>query len=181
MENELNQLIQHCKEGDLASFEKVVQLFSARVSNVIYSMINNSGDVDDIAQEVFIKIYKNIATFREESKFSTWIHRITVNTVWDYLRKSKNRKTIPIENVEPPFVSDEHGKEDLGKLMRRYIEMLPVEYRTVLVLKDIEDCSYKEIAEITKCRMGTVESRLFRARQALKELLKETTWWRDYL
>lgn len=179
MEKELTELIHGCKNGSLGSFEILVGQFRSRVSGIIYKIVGASSDVDDIAQEVFLKIYKNIGGFREESKFSTWVYRITVNTVWDFLRRAKTKKTIPLENADPVFVRDRHDKQELFDLLNKNIQELPVNYRTIIVLKDIEDLSYAEIAEVLKCRIGTVESRLFRARQCLREKLKESSLWGD--
>lgn len=181
MEDEIKQLVKQCKEGCISSFEKLVKQCASRVSNVIYQMLGSSNEVDDLAQQVFIKIYQHIKNFKEEAKFSTWLYRVTVNTVWDYLRKQKQRKTIPLEDIEPIYSYEKKDNGELKKLLHLEVQKLPIKYRTVLILKDIEGLSYNEIAKIQKCRIGTVESRLFRARQALKEKLEKTGWWRDFL
>lgn len=182
MEEEIEYLVGQCKKGDIGSFEKLVNQSSSRVSNIIYQMIGSSNDVDDLAQEVFIKLYQHIKYFREEAKFSTWLYRITVNTVWDYLRKQRHRKTVPLEEIEPIYISDKtDDNSELKQLLNAQIKKLPVKYRTIIILKDIEGLSYKEIAKILECRIGTVESRLFRARKTLRENLEKTDWWRDFL
>lgn len=159
-------------------FEKLVNQYASRVSNIIYQMLGSPNEVDDLAQEVFIKVYQHLKYFRKESKVFTWIYRITVNTVWDYLRKQKYRKTVPLEGIEPTH-TDTNG--ELKELLSAEIKRLPIKYRTILILKDIEGLSYKEISNILRCRIGTVESRLFRAREALRERLEKTGWWRDFL
>lgn len=159
-------------------FEKLVNQYAGRVSNIIYQMLGSPNEVDDLAQEVFIKVYQHLKNFRKESKVFTWIYRITVNTVWDYLRKQKYRKTVPLEGIEP-IHTDTSG--ELKVLLNTEIRKLPLKYRTILILKDIEGLSYKEITGILRCRIGTVESRLFRAREALREKLEEKGWWRDFL
>jgi RNA polymerase sigma-70 factor (ECF subfamily) len=181
MEEEIRQIIAKCKEGDIGSFEQLVNQYSTRVSNIIYQTLGSPNDVDDLTQDVFIKVFRNIKYFREDSQFFTWLYRIAVNTVWDYLRKQKHRKTVPIENIAPlPFEAKKENKE-LKELLHAQIQELPENYRIVLILKDIEGMSYKEICDVLNCRIGTVESRLFRAREFLKEKLEKTSWWRDFL
>lgn len=160
------------------NFEKLVNQYAGRVSNIIYQMLGSPNEVDDLSQEVFIKVYKHLKYFRKEAKFFTWLYRITVNTVWDYLRKQKHRKTVPLEGLEPIHIDN---NSELKELLNAEIKKLPIKYRTMLILKDIEGLSYKEIAKILRCRIGTVESRLFRAREALREKLEKTNWWRDFL
>lgn len=181
MEEEISQLIRQCKQGDTGSFEKLVNQNASRVSNIIYQMLSSPNDVDDLAQQVFIKVYQHIKDFKEESKFSTWLYRITVNTVWDYLRKQKHRKTVPLEEIAPIPVYDKEDTGELKKLLNIEIQKLPFKYRTIIILKDIEGLSYNEISKILKCRIGTVESRLFRARQELRGKLEKMGWWRDFL
>lgn len=159
-------------------FEKLVNQYASRVSNIIYQMLGSPNEVDDLSQEVFIKAYRHLKYFRKESKFFTWLYRITVNTVWDYLRRQKHRKTVPLEGIEPIHIDN---NSELKELLNAEIRKLPLKYRTILILKDIEGLSYKEIAKILRCRIGTVESRLFRARDALREKLEKTGWWKDYL
>ena len=185
MEEEIKQIIRQCKLGDIGSFEKLVNRYAGRVSGIIYHMIGYSSNTDDLAQEVFIKVYRNLNHFREAAKFSTWLYRITVNTVWDYLRKQKNRTTIPLDVISPlpipETITTGAQKAELKQLLNRELQKLPLKYRTVLILKEIEGLSYKEIARVLNCRIGTVESRLFRARNNLLKIIKKTAWWRDYL
>lgn len=181
MEEETRQLIQSCKKGDISAFETLVHQNAGRVSNIIYQMIGTSSDVDDLSQEVFIKVYQHIKYFREEAKFSTWLYRVTVNTVWDYLRGQKHRKTIPLEEIEPIYGVEVKNNTELKDLLHAQIQALPIKYRSIIILKEIEGLSYNEIADILKCSLGTVESRLFRARQFLKESLERTKWWKDFI
>lgn len=190
MEEEIKGLIRRFKKGDTSSFEKLVEHINNRVSNIIYQLLGgSSSEVDDLAQEVFIKIYYNLRNFREEAKFSTWVYRITVNTVWDYLRKQKHRKTISLEDLEPTepgiltskpeSVTREVQQKELKKLLGKLIQELPLKYRAVLILKETEGLPYKEIAKILRCSIGTVESRLFRARLVLKDKIQKSPWWRE--
>jgi RNA polymerase sigma-70 factor (ECF subfamily) len=181
MEEEIRQIIAKCKEGDVSSFEQLVNQYSTRVSTIIYQMLGSPNDVNDLTQETFIKAYRNIKYFREDSQFFTWLYRITVNTVWDFLRRQKHRKTIPLENIAPVPDNSRKENKELKELLHDEIQNLPESYRTVLILKDIEGLSYKEICSVLNCRIGTVESRLFRAREFLREKLEKTSWWRDFL
>lgn len=189
MEATIRELIERIKQGDNGAFEVLVNQYSARVSNTIYHILGISSDVDDLAQEVFIKVYKHLDNFNQKSKFSTWLYRITVNTVYDYLRKKRHRRTISLEELEPEepgrftalpeAVTGQAEQNELQKLLHKLIQELPVKYRTVVILKDIEGLAYNEIAGIMKCSLGTVESRLYRARMALRDKLKRTPWGRE--
>lgn len=181
MEEEIIRLIKECKQGDISSFEKLVKTYSGRVSNIIYQMLGSSEEVDDLSQEVFLKIYRNINYFREESQFFTWLYRVTVNTVYDFLRKQKYRKTVPLDEIGQIPSATQPDNSELKRLLHKEISGIPFKYRAVIILKDIEGFSYSEISKILRCRLGTVESRLFRARQMLKENLQKTDWWRDFL
>ena len=136
--------------------------------------MNNSALVDDIAQEVFITVYRNLKYFRFESQFTTWLYRITVNRCKDYLRKMNVRKIFtPLEEgSEITEFSTPVENNDVSKIVMDAISKLPVKLRMPLILKDIEGFSYQEISETLKCEMGTTKSRIFRGRERLKEILK---------
>ncbi len=189
MEANIRELIERIKQGDHQAFEVLVKQYSARVSNTIYHILGASSDVDDLSQEVFIKVYKYLGGFNQKAKFTTWLYRITVNTVYDYLRKMRHRKAVSLEELEPEepgrftatpeSVTRNVEQQELQQLLHKLIQELPVKYRTVLVLKDIEGFTYQEIAGIMKCSLGTVESRLYRARMALRDKLKKSPWGRE--
>lgn len=191
MEADIEELITKIKAGDIRSFETLVREHSGRVANIIYHILGQTSDIDDLSQEIFIKVFKHIKNFNEKSKFSTWLYRISVNTVWDYLRKRNRRKTVPLAELEPDEpgrftaqpekISKEIQQKELQERLHNLIQELPVKYRTVLILKDIEGFSYNEIAKIMKCSLGTVESRLFRARAALRDKIKKTAWGREII
>ena len=167
-------LIQRFIEGDESTFKTLVQRHKDKIRNIIYLTLNSSEGVDDIAQDVLITIYKNLKSFRFESQFSTWLYRITINKCKDHLRKVKIRSIFtPIKDgdSEPVYTpSMEH--KDISELVNRAISKLPEKLRLPLLLKDIEGFSYQEIAEAVDCEIGTVKSRIFRAREGLRELLK---------
>jgi RNA polymerase sigma-70 factor, ECF subfamily len=167
-------IIRQFIDGDKFAFQILVKRHKEKVRNIIYITMNNSALVDDIAQDVFITVYRNLKHFRFESQFTTWLYRITVNRCKDYLRKMNVRKIFfPIEegtevSEYPTPVED----NDISRIVMDAISKLPVKLRTPLILKDIEGFSYQEISETLKCEMGTVKSRIFRGREKLKEILE---------
>jgi len=167
-------IIRQFIDGDKSAFKVLVKRHKEKVRNIIYMTMNNSVLVDDIAQEVFITVYKNLKHFRFESQFTTWLYRVTVNKCKDYLRRINVRKIfLPIEDgYEVSEYSTPVENNDISKIVMDAISILPVKLRMPLILKDIEGFSYQEISETLKCEMGTVKSRIFRGREKLKEILQ---------
>jgi len=167
-------IIRQFIDGDKSAFQELVKRHKEKVRNIIYMTMNNSALVDDIAQEVFITVYKNLKHFRFESQFTTWLYRVTVNRCKDYLRGINVRKIFsPIEDgYEVSEYSTPVESNDISKIVMDAISKLPVKLRMPLILKDIEGFSYQEISETLKCEMGTVKSRIFRGREKLKEILQ---------
>jgi RNA polymerase sigma-70 factor (ECF subfamily) len=161
-------------DGDKSAFQILVKRHKEKVRNIVYLTMSNSNLVDDIAQEVFITVYRNLKNFRFESQFTTWLYRITVNKCKDHLRKKNVRRIFtPIQDGEAVHYSGNSVEEqDISKLVMDAVARLPVKLRMPLLLKDIEGFSYQEIAESLQCEMGTVKSRIFRARERLKNILK---------
>jgi len=167
-------LIKRFIDGDGSVFQLLVKRHREKVRNIIYLTISSSSSVDDIAQEVFITVYKNLKHFRFESQFTTWLYRITVNKCKDHLRKINVRKIfVPIkEAVREPGGGLDIENKDVSNIVMSAISKLPVKLRVPLMLKDIEGFSYQEISESLQCEMGTVKSRIFRAREGLRSILK---------
>lgn len=167
-------LVKRFIEGDKSTFRILVQRHKEKVRNIIYLTIGNSNLVDDISQDVFITVYKNLKNFRFESQFSTWLYRITVNKCKDHLRKiSVRRIFVPINNAEETTENSVNAESnDISGIVNNAIQQLPARLRIPLVLKDIEGFSYQEIADSTSSELGTVKSRIFRAREALKKILE---------
>lgn len=177
------QLVRKSREGDITAFEELIRSYEKRIFNIALKMVGNREDASDIAQEVCIKIFKSIGKFKEDSSFSTWVYRITSNVCVDQLRKRKN-------NVIPLAVSGEDGEYELpvadrdrlpdeivesketSALVRGCIQELPPEHKVIIVLRDIYGYRYEEIAKILNLSMGTVKSRLNRARGMLKDKIK---------
>ncbi len=166
-------LVKRFIDGDESTFRLLVQRHKEKVRNIIYLTLGDSDEVDDIAQEVFITVYKNLKNFRFESLFTTWLYRITVNKCKDYLRKKNVRKIfVPIKEARRELRNDSvTEKNDISKIVMKAISKLPQKLKIPLLLKDIEGFSYQEIAETTECEIGTVKSRIFRAREGLKKIL----------
>src|ERR1035437_909462 len=167
-------LIQKFIEGDETTFKTLVHRHKDKIRNIIYLMLSSSDSVDDIAQDVLITVYKNLKNFRFESQFSTWLYRITVNKCKDHLRKVKIRSIFtPITNdQEHPSYTPSAENKDVSEIVQKAISQLPEKLRIPLLLKDIEGLSYQEISEAVNCEIGTVKSRIFRAREGLRNLLK---------
>lgn len=167
-------LIKRFIDGEESVFGELLKRHKDKIRNIIYITLTNSDLVDDIAQEVFITVYRNLKNFRFESQFTTWIYRITINKCKDHLRKKNIRRIfLPLnDEVEEPVFESINEDSDIKQIVRDAIAALPDKLRIPLVLKDIEGFSYQEIAESMDCEIGTVKSRIFRAREALKKLLQ---------
>jgi len=165
-------LIKQFIDGDESVFSELLKRHKEKVRNIIYITLSNTDGVDDIAQEVFITVYRHLKSFRFESQFTTWLYRIIINKCKDHLRKKNIRSIfLPLKDEEPVFDSINEDT-DIKHIVRNAIETLPDKLRIPLVLKDLEGFSYQEIADTMECEIGTVKSRIFRAREALKKILK---------
>jgi RNA polymerase sigma-70 factor (ECF subfamily) len=165
-------LIKRFIDGDELVFSELLKRHKEKVRNIIYLTLSNTDGVDDIAQEVFITVYRHLRSFRFESQFTTWLYRITINKCKDHLRKKNIRSIfLPLKDDEPVFESINEDT-DIKHIVRNAIATLPDKLRIPLVLKDLEGFSYQEIADTMECEIGTVKSRIFRAREALKKILK---------
>jgi RNA polymerase sigma-70 factor, ECF subfamily len=167
-------LIKKFIEGDESSFKVLLSRHKEKVRNIIYLTLNSSEPVDDITQDVFITVYKNLNNFRFESQFTTWLYRITVNKCKDYIRKKKIRSVfLPLkEHEQTGYEQDHFNNQDISQMVHKAISKLPEKLRIPLLLKDIEGLSYQEIAETVECEVGTVKSRIFRAREGLRNILE---------
>jgi RNA polymerase sigma-70 factor, ECF subfamily len=167
-------LVRRSVAGDDLSFRQLVTKHKEKVRNLIYLTLNNSEPVDDLAQDVFITVFKNLNKFRYESQFSTWLYRITINKCKDHLRRQKIRSIFsPIKETDEEEISFNPTEDiDISEIVQKAISKLPEKLRTPLVLKEIEGMSYQEISDTLECEIGTVKSRIFRAREGLKKLLE---------
>jgi RNA polymerase sigma-70 factor (ECF subfamily) len=187
MSNTEKELINRAKKGDIEAFEQLIEGCQKKVFNIAFRMLGNYDDASELAQEVFLKAYKSIKNFKGDSLFNTWIYKVTTNACLDEIRKRKNKKVVSLDEdveiggneIKRQIKDDSPGPElaaednELKRAVKDSINMLSEEYRTVIVLRDIQGFSYEEIANIIKCPEGTVKSRINRARQALKKILQK--------
>ena len=167
-------LIKQFNAGDQSAYTLIVQKHKDKVRNLVYLTLGDTDFIDDISQDVFINVYHKLKDFRFDSKFSTWLYRITVNKCRDYLRKKKVRSIfVPINERGKEFsVRTRSDNIDIQSLVKKAISRLPEKLKVPLVLRDIDGFSYKEIAEKLECEVGTIKSRIFRARESLKIILE---------
>lgn len=172
-----NELISQILKGNRNAFTFLVNRYQRLVVHVAGRIIQRQDELEDVCQEVFLKVYQNLGNYRNECKLSTWIATIAYNSGINYLRKYKK-----LDEVNPDdsavlrnladFKTENYETTDLHRYIREQIELLPVHYRTVLTLFHLEEFSYQEIEQITGMPEGTVKSYLFRAKALLKEKLK---------
>ena len=172
--------------NDTGEFRKIVDNFRSRIYHTAYGIVQNHDDAKDITQEVFLKIYEKMGTFKGEASFSTWVYRVTVNTCIDVLRRKKAGMQLELqeevnysgrlaENAPitqrpvSPFEAT-YQTELRAKIKEAFLKLSP-EHRTALVLREIEGLSYQEIADSLECSVGTVMSRLHYARKKMQKLL----------
>ncbi len=167
-------LIKKFIQGDELTFRILVLKHKEKVRNLVFLTLSDSELVDDISQDVFINVYHKLKEFRFESKFTTWLYRITVNKCRDYLRKKRVRSIfVPLQDTDTNYGTASFSENiDIPQLVRGAIEKLPEKLKVPLVLRDIDGLSYKEIADQLETEVGTIKSRIFRARESLKIILE---------
>lgn len=185
-----NILIKRCQDGDIDAFEELITVHKQKVYNIAFKMLNNEEDAMDVSQETLIKVYKSIKNFNQRSSFSTWIYKVCVNTCLDFLRKNKKSdKVYYIEefkdknesNVNNQIMSSNYDtpEEALDKkikiqVINDAINKLTPDFKTMIILRDVQGFSYDEISNITNTSLGTVKSRIKRARDNLKKLIENS-------
>lgn len=189
MDNKLSEqeLIRRCRQNDLEAFEQLIAAYEKKVLNLAYGMLGNLQDAEDTAQEIFVKVFRSIGTFKENSSFSTWMYRVATNVCLDELRKRKKRSgDVSISQQSGDNEEYELAIPDTGETpyeaaqknaamaeLRKAIDCLAEEQRTVIILRDLEGMSYEEIARVTGASLGTIKSRINRARLSLRKLLED--------
>lgn len=179
------QLVQRVQQGDKKAYDLLVLKYQHRIAGLVSRFIRDPHEVQDVTQEAFIKAYRALAGFRGESQFYTWLYRIAINTSKNYLLARKRRPPSGDVDIEDAvFFEDETALKDIASpernLMRdqlmsavnEAIKGLPEDLRTALTLREYDDLSYEEIAEVMGCPIGTVRSRIFRAREMVDETIK---------
>lgn len=187
------ELVEDVKKGNIDAFEDIVKKYENKVYGIVFHMMKNQNEVEDLAQEVFLKVYKNLDRFKGDSSLYTWIYKITVNLCLDELKKRKNiiylDEKISVEDgeIDKELPSNERSQEELyedkelKENLHRCINKLPDKQKMMIVLRDIKGFSYDEIAKITNNKIGTVKSQINRARLKLKELLDKEGTFLEYI
>jgi RNA polymerase sigma-70 factor (ECF subfamily) len=178
-------LVERVQKGDKKAFELLVIKYERRVHRLLARMVRDQAEIEDITQEAFIKAYRALPNFRFESAFYTWLYRIAVNTAKNSLMNSGKMPTTSTDDAdgeetfgEPEHLRDYNSPESLlagrqvGETINRAMDALPEELRTAITLREIEGMSYEDIAIAMACPIGTVRSRIFRAREAIAEQLR---------
>jgi len=176
-----SELVARAQKGNQSAFSELVRRYHQRIFNTIYALVSDRDDADDLTQETFIRAYRSIAGFQGRSQFYTWLYRLGINCWKDWIKSPKhpsNHQDLDdyVEGREEldkqPTESADRRVEnrELNDLLSRVLQELPEEYRTTVVLREIEGLGYEDIAETLECSVGTVKSRLFRARTQLKQL-----------
>lgn len=178
-------LVQDTLGGNPLAFQLLVERYQERVFAIVRHYTRVQAEIEDIVQDTFFKVFRKLDTFQHQSSFSTWLHRIAVNTALDFLKRSGRN---PVQSVEDPEAvptalgtggtgatvaapDSRLEREEIARITHRVLEELPEIFRTVLVLREFEDTSYQEMADVLGISIGTVESRLFRARARFREAL----------
>jgi RNA polymerase sigma-70 factor, ECF subfamily len=180
------KLVERVQRGDKAAFDLLVVKYQRKIFRLLSRLIRDSAEVEDVAQEAFIKAYRALPNFRGESAFYTWLYRIAINTAKNWLvsqgRRAPTSTEADIEEAET-FDDGEHLRDlntpdamlltkQVAEAVNRAIERLPEDLKTAIVLRELEGLSYEEISETMNCPIGTVRSRIFRAREAIAEELR---------
>ena len=175
-------LVRRAKKGDYAAFDLLVLKYQSRIIATVFRYVKEKQLAEDISQEAFIKSFKSIDSFREESSFYTWVYRIAVNTAKNYLVSSKRKgevlmsdmfqeETFYPEKLSVDSPQDLLNANELRDLIFETLSSLGEETRTALSLREFDGLSYEQIAEIVQCPVGTVRSRIFRGREMIEEII----------
>lgn len=182
---QVNQLVAKARSGDLESFEALVQLYEKRIFHIAYKIVESLHEAEDVLQEAFLKAFENLSKFRGESSFYTWIVQIAVNAALQRVQKRLRPQTVPLDemigdddNFRPEQIVawDEnpeklYSRKETQQILEEAIASLPIIYRTVFLLKDVENMPMEEIARTLEISLPAAKSRLIRARLELRETL----------
>ena len=179
------QLVQRVQAGDQSAFNLLVLKYQHRVLKLVGRFVSDAAEAQDVAQEAFLKAYRALGSFRGESAFYTWLYRIAINTAKNALVAQRRRPVDFDLDLQDPEQFERQARlkevdtpegvlltEEIREVVERAMEQLPEDLRTAIVLRELEGLSYEEIAEAMDCPVGTVRSRIFRAREAIDKKLK---------
>jgi RNA polymerase sigma-70 factor (ECF subfamily) len=186
-ERDVDQLlVERAQRGDKRAFELLVEKYQRKLARLLSRLIRDPGEVEDVTQEAFVKAYRALPSFRGDSAFYTWLYRIGINTAKNYLVAMGRRTPTSTEVDAEEAEGYEDGEQlrdintpeslllskEIGATVNSAIDSLPEELRSAIQLRELEGMSYEEIAKLMDCPIGTVRSRIFRAREAIAERLK---------
>ena len=179
------ELVRRVQAGDQTAFNLLVLKYQHRVLKLVGRFVNDAAEAEDVAQEAFLKAYRALASFRGDSAFYTWLYRIAINTAKNALVSQRRRPVDFDLDLQDPDQYDRQAKlkeadtpegvlltDEIRAVVEEAMEQLPEDLRTAIVLRELEGLSYEEIAEAMDCPVGTVRSRIFRAREAIDKKLK---------
>ena len=181
------QLALEFQGGNRLAFEQLVVLFQRPIFNLAYRMLNDYQDATDLTQEVFVKLYRALEKYRAEARFSTWLFAIAANACRNMLRRRKRKRTYELPAADRPGAAEAEAsvtaadalspsellqRKEVREMVENAVEVLPIDFRFVITMRDIQGLSYEEIAAILQCSLGTVKSRLARARAMTKKRLQ---------
>ena len=178
-------LIDSFHKGDEKAFEEIVRRYQRQVANIIFLTLGSREEVDDLSQEVFVRVFRSLNRFEFDSSLYSWIYRIAVNLCIDEIRRKRIRKLIPLDFLsEKRIEGEKHSREETTgaeqllqkekqEIIRRALDRLSPLHRTVILLREYQDLSYDDIAKTLRISPQAVKSRIFRAREELREMLKD--------
>jgi RNA polymerase sigma-70 factor (ECF subfamily) len=189
------ELIEKFGNGDEKAFEQLIIRYERKIYSICIYFLKNREDAEDAAQEIILKLYKKLGSFRKESAFSTWMNYVASNTCRDYLRKRKRNQVLYLDedirtdesSISRELPSEEDTpeermeKKELGILMQEALFKLKDDHKEILLMREYQELSYEEISEILEISVGTVKSRIYRARQDLKGLLNQGEQLQGYI
>lgn len=179
------KLIESFRRGEEKAFEEIVRRYQRQVANIIYLTMGNREEVDDLSQEVFVRVFRSLDRFEFDSSLYSWIYRIAVNLCIDEIRKKRIRRHISLEFLTEkrlegekrtkgtPTGADELLQKEKSEVIRNALQKLSPVHRSVILLREYQDMSYDEISHTLRISPQAVKSRIFRAREELRELLKD--------
>lgn len=184
-------LVERCRGGDESAFAELVSRYEHKVYSLAFRMTGNHDDAQDLAQDVFVKVYHSLNRFRGEASFSTWLYRVASNVCLDSLRRRGRRPAVSLDAAsvgDPSAVGDPRPgpqaaaeANEVQAALQAAIASLSPKHRAMVVLRDVQGMSYEEVAYITGCALGTVKSRLSRARESLRGTLSRSELFQPYL
>lgn len=177
-----SRLVDQLIEGSETAYRELIELYQGRLFSVIFKILGTQTEAEDVVQDVFVKVLRNIRSFNRQSALYTWLYRIAVNAAVDYKKKFKPQGVLSIyqsdgnawelpSNAEKPDAKPQ--REEMAELLKGALDQLSDKHKTILILREFEGLSYTDIAEVLSCSKGTVESRLFRARNRLREKMEK--------